>query len=263
MNILDSKESTPNTCQMGLKGVGLSTQRKLKDSFIAIVGAGALGTIASALLAKAGVGTLKVIDFDIVEDVNLSAQLMHWDNDVGQKKIISLSEKLSQMNPYIKIETIDKRLDDDNAEEILKDTDLIIDATDNLIARRIINNTCVKLGIPFVHAGIRGFYGQVMVVVPGVTPCLSCIIPEMDQGSRGCPVLIPMVSILASIQALEAIKILGEIGNPTFGYLILVDGLSMDIEKIEVKRNPNCRVCKNAKLSREIKLRAIKGVCPV
>lgn len=247
-----------------MKVGGLKTQRKLKEASVAIVGAGALGTISSTLLAKASVGTLKIIDFDIVEDVNLSAQLMHWDEDIGQKKVISLKEKLQRMNSYITIEYVDKKLDGNNAKELLQGVDLVIDATDNMIARRIINEACVKLGIPFIHAGVRGLYGRVMVVIPGITPCLACLFREMDQGPRACPVLIPMVSILASMQALEAIKILAEFGKPALGYLIFVDGLSMDIEKIEVKRNPDCCVCKDARPMKDFKFRTIQGsACPI
>lgn len=248
--------------QIALESWGLRTQRKLKTKTVTIVGAGALGTVSSALLAKAGVGRIKIIDFDEVDVVNLSSQLMHWDKDVGKKKTYSLSEKLRAMNPFIEVIEINEKLNENNAEKLLSDTDIVIDATDNLIARDIINKTCVKKEIPFIHAGIRGFYGQVMIVIPGVTPCLSCIFKDMSSGPRGCPVIIPHVSLLASIQALEAIKLLTGLGEPAIGHLILVDGLSLDIEKIKIDRNPRCPVCAKVKPSRKYEFTRILGSCP-
>ena len=184
---------------------------------------------------------------------------MHWDEDISKKKVQSLREKLDRMNPHITIETKDAKLDEDNVDGILNGIDLIIDATDNMIVRRTINNACVKYNIPFIHAGMHGFYGQVMIVVPGVTPCLSCVFDETNQEPKGWPVLISLVSILASTQALEAIKMLGEIGEPTLGYLIHVDGLLMSVEKIKVKRNPTCNTCKNVKLPEKYESKTIKG----
>ncbi len=248
--------------QIALESWGLRTQRSLKKKTVTIVGAGALGTVSSSLLAKAGVGRIKIIDFDEVEVVNLSSQLMHWDRDVGKKKTRSLGEKLREMNPYIHVVEINEKLTGDNADKLLSDTDLVIDATDNLIVRDIINRTCVEKEIPFIHAGIRGFYGQVMIVIPGITPCLACIFEEMSSGPRGCPVVIPHVSLLASIQALEAIKILTGLGEPALGYLIYIDGLSLEMEKIMIDRNPDCPVCSKLKPTKKYEFTKIQGACP-
>lgn len=248
--------------QISLESWGLRTQRELKNKTVTIVGAGALGTVSSSLLVKAGIGRIKIIDFDDVEVVNLSAQLMHWDKDISKKKTTSLAEKLREMNPHVEIIGINEKLVWENADELLGDTDLVIDATDNLIARDIINKFCVRKEIPFIHAGIRGFYGQVMVVVPGITPCLACIFQDMSSGPRGCPVIIPHVSILASIQALEALKILTGLGEPALGYLIIIDGLSLDFEKVRIDKNPHCPVCSGVKPKRKYRFTKISGSCP-
>jgi len=248
--------------QIALEAWGLGTQRKLKNKTVTVVGAGALGTISSSLLVKAGVGRIKIIDFDEVEVVNLSAQLMHWDKDVGKKKTRSLTEKLREMNPYVEVIEINEKLTHENADELLGDTDIIIDATDSLIIRDIINKGCIKKEIPFIHAVIRGFCGQVMVVIPGVTPCLACIFEDISSEPRGCPIVIPHVSILASIQALEALKILTGLGEPALGYLIIVDGLSLDVEKVRIDRNLHCTVCSGVKPSKKYEFIKITGSCP-
>ena len=229
--------------QIVLKRWGISAQEKLKNATVTIVGLGGLGTVVASQLAKVGVGKIRLIDADKVEDINLSAQLLHWDEDVGKLKVESVKAKIEKMNPFIEVEAIPQMLSEENAEELLKGSDVVVDATDNMIARGIINKTCVKLGIPFVHAGILGFRGQVMTIIPGEGPCLACIFSDFSRGPRGCPVVGAAVSVLASIQALEVIKLITGIGKPLVGRLLLFDGYTNECDIIEVNRRDDCPVC--------------------
>ncbi len=229
--------------QLVIHDWGLKKQEKLKSALVTIVGAGGLGSVVAPLLAKAGVGKLRLVDDDVVEEVNMSAQLFHWDKDIGKPKIVSLKEKIEQMNPYVSVELVEERLTRENAERVLGGSTVIVDATDNLDARGIINEFAVKLRIPFVHGGVRDFNGQVTTVIPGEGPCLYEIFGELKGGPRGCPVVNATVSIIASIQALEVIKIITGIGKPLVGKLLIIDGRFGDFDIVEVKKRDDCPIC--------------------
>ena len=239
----DSREIRRYSRQIVLKKWGLEAQRKLKNATVTIVGLGGLGTVVSAHLAKVGVGKIRLVDPDIVEEVNLSAQLLHWDEDVDKLKVVSVKEKLEKMNPFIKVETIQEKLTKENSEELLGNSDVVVDATDNMIARGIINETCVKLRIPFVHAGILGFRGQVLTIVPGKGPCLACLFSDFTTGPRSCPVVGAAVATLASIQALEVIKLITGLGKNLVGRLLIFDGFAGEVDIIQVNRREDCPVC--------------------
>ena len=229
--------------QIVLRRWGLEGQRRIKNANVVIVGLGGLGTVVAAELAKAGVGKIVLVDPDVVEEVNLSAQLLHWDSDIGKPKVISVKEKLEAMNPFIEVEAIQDKLTDDNVKDLLGQANVIVDATDNLNARSLINKTCVELKTPFVHAGIRGFRGQLLTVVPGEGPCLACLFGKMEGGPRSCPVVGAAVSTLASIQALEVLKLITGIGKPLIGRLLIFDGLNGEFDVVDVSRREDCPVC--------------------
>jgi len=241
--VLDNREIPRYSRQIVLRNWGLEKQKLLKASRVTIIGLGGLGTVVAPLLAKAGVGILRLVDDDYVEEVNMSAQLMHWDRDIGKLKIDSVEEKIKEMNPYVKVEKYNIRINEDNAEEILRDSTVVVDATDNIRTRGIINKTCVKLNIPFVHAGVRGFNGQLITIIPGKGPCLADLYHDFSGGPRSCPVVNATVSTIASIQAMEVIKLITGLGKPLVGRLLIFDGKLGDIDIVEVKAREDCPVC--------------------
>ncbi|MGQ4892486.1 MAG: HesA/MoeB/ThiF family protein [Candidatus Njordarchaeia archaeon] len=240
---LDPKEIARYSRQIVLDNWGLEKQKKLKSSTVTIVGLGGLGTTVAGELAKAGIGKLRLIDPDVVEEANLSAQFLHWDNDIGKPKVLSVKEKIEKMNPYIEVVAIRETLTENNAHRLLKESDVVVDATDNLTARGIINKTCVELNIPFVHAGVRGFRGQIMTVKPGEGPCLACLYGELKGRSLHCPVVGPAVAVLSSLEALEVIKLITGLGEPLVGRLLIFDGLFGEFDIVPVERRGDCPIC--------------------
>lgn len=227
-----------------LKLIGEHNQIKLKESCVTIIGAGGLGSPIAYYLAAAGVGCIKLIDFDVVSLSNLNRQILHWTSDIGRDKVISAKEKLNKLNPNVKVIPIKQELTSDNAEILLRDSDLCIDALDNWASKLLLNKVCVELNKPLIHAGVRGFYGQMLIILPGKTPCLRCILPEGIERRRDkIPVIGVTPGVLGLLQALEAIKLLTGIGEISLGELIIFDGLSLELTKIRIERNPKCPVC--------------------
>lgn len=227
-----------------LKIIGSENQRKLKGSKIAVIGAGGLGSPVLLYLTAVGVGLIKLIDFDKVSLSNLNRQVIHWTDDIGRDKVISAKEKLNKLNPNVKIIPVKQVLSRENSETLLKDVDLCIDALDNWRSKLLLNETCVKLGKPLIHAGVRGFYGQMLVIIPGKTPCLRCIIPdELMEYKEKIPVVGVTPGVLGLLQALEAIKLITEIGDLSLNKLVIFDGLSLELTKVSVSRNPDCPIC--------------------
>ncbi len=227
-----------------LRILGLERQKKLKDSKVAIVGVGGLGSPIALYLAAAGVGHIKLIDFDKVSLSNLNRQIIHWTSDIGKDKVISAKEKINKLNPNVAVTSIKQALSKDNAEALLSDVDICIDALDNWKSKLLLNEICVKLRKPLIHAGVKEFYGQILVIIPGKTPCLRCIVSEEVIEERGkIPVIGVTPGIIGLLQALEAIKLITGMGELTLNQLILFDGLSMELTKVTVEKNPTCPVC--------------------
>ncbi len=226
-------------------GVG---QKKLLNSSALIVGAGGLGTPAAQYLAAAGVGKLGMVDMDVVDLSNLQRQVLHHTPDIGIPKLQSATNKLAAMNPDVELVQHETRLMSHNALDILKDYDVVLDGTDNFPARYLINDACVMLKKPLVHAGIFRFDGQILVIKPGEGPCYRCLFPEpppegMVPSCQEAGILGAVAGVLGVLQATEAIKILAEIGQPLVGRLLIFDALNADFRKVKIPRDQECAIC--------------------
>jgi molybdopterin/thiamine biosynthesis adenylyltransferase len=234
--------------QVTVPEVGVVGQERLLDSSAVIVGAGGLGSPALLYLAAAGVGRIGVIDSDVVDLTNLQRQIAHRTADLGRNKAESAAESARALNPTVEIVPEPVRLDASNALALLGGYDVVLDCTDNFVARYVINDASVILGTPLVTASVMRFYGQLTTVMPRVGACLRCVLPEPPKPGEvpTCAqtgVIGPLVGALGSLQAVEAIKVL--LGKPgtLVGRMFVLDALAFDSEVLEIERDVRCPVC--------------------
>lgn len=232
-----------------LSDVGVQGQEKISKGKVLIVGAGGLGAPAALYLAAAGVGSIGIVDSDNVELSNLQRQVIHFTPDVGKPKVLSVKEKISLINPDVKVNIYQTRLYSGNITGIIEDYDFIIDGTDNFAAKFLINDACVFGAKPFSHGGILRFDGQTMTYLPGST-CYRCIfiappakgaVPTCSQAG----ILGAVAGMLGTIQAAEALKFLIGKGELLINRLLIFNALEMKFRQAEFKRNPDCPVCGN------------------
>jgi molybdopterin/thiamine biosynthesis adenylyltransferase len=221
---------------------GEEGQERLKKAHIFIAGAGGLGSPISIYLAVAGVGTITIVDMDVVDQSNLNRQILHYDRDVGKKKTVSAEEKLRELNPDITINAIDVKIEESNAANLIGKADGIVDAMDNYPTRYLLNDIAIAKEIPLFHGGIRGFYGQATTIIPGTTPCLKCIFPKAPP-KEVFPVVGVTPGIIGTIQANEVVKYLLGSGELLTGRLFIWDGMQAHAEELGVERNPSCEAC--------------------
>lgn len=234
--------------QLILPGIGEAGQDRLAAARVLLVGAGGLGSPAALYLAAAGVGHLGIIDADVVDVSNLHRQVLHGTRDIGRPKVTSAEETLRDLNPHVTVAAIHARLSSANAIDLLRSYDVIVDGSDNFPTRYLVNDACVLLGKPCVHASISRFDGQASVFAAADGPCYRCIFPDPPA-----PGVIPtcaeggvfgaLPGILGSIQATETIKLLTGVGDSLVGRLLVVDALRMRFRTIEIARNPACPAC--------------------
>jgi len=228
--------------QIMIRGVGEEGQEKLKQARVFIAGAGGLGSVTTTYLAAAGIGVIRVVDHDKVELNNLNRQVLHWDEDIGRKKVDSAQQKLERLNPRVKIEAIGERLTEANISKLVAGFDLIVDAMDNIPTRYLLNKVVVEKNIPFFHGAVYGFEGRAMTVIPGKSACLKCVyrgaIPE-----EKFPVIGVTPAVIGCIQATEVIKYIVGIGQLLTNRLLVYDGLNMKFTEFKLKRDPNCEHC--------------------
>ena len=217
-------------------------QERLKKAHIFIAGAGGLGSPVSLYLAVAGVGTITIVDMDVVDQTNLNRQILHFDRDIGRKKTTSAKEKLREINPDITVHAIDVKIDETNAADLVGKADGIVDAMDNYPTRYLLNDLAIAKQIPFFHGGIRGFYGQATTIIPGTTPCLKCIFPKAPP-KEVFPVVGVTPGIIGTVQANEVLKYVLGIGELLTGRLFIWDGMQAHAEEICMERNPYCEAC--------------------
>lgn len=229
--------------QMALKGFGEEGQRKLKGARVAIAGIGGLGSPASLYLAAAGVGYLRLIDYDIVEISNLNRQIAHWSTDLGRPKVESAAMKLTQLNPEITADAVNERITEDTVGQLLRGVDMVVDGQDNLPTRLLINSECVSKRLTYVFAAVYGFEGYLTTIKPGKGPCLRCIYPGETIPPGEVPVVGPTPGVMGCLEATEAIKVITRIGTPAIGKLVVYDGERMSFQQISIKRNPKCPTC--------------------
>ena len=228
--------------------VGKTGQRRLKNAKVLVVGAGGLGSPALLYLAAAGVGTLGVIDFDVVDESNLQRQIIHGQSDIGRPKAVSAMESIREVNPLVNVVLHEERLDSDNAMQIFEPYDLIVDGTDNFATRYLVNDACVLLGKPYVWGSIYRFDGQASVFWAEHGPCYRCLYPEppppgMVPSCAEGGVLGVLCASIGSIQVNEAIKLITGIGEPLAGRLMIYDALDMTYRAVKVRKDPECPVC--------------------
>jgi len=224
--------------------IGVDGQRKLATSSALIVGIGGLGSAVAFYLTAMGIGKLILVDEGRIELSNLNRQILYSSQDLGLKKVEVAKSRLKALNPHVDIEIYDQRLDEVLAKELVKRVDIVVDALDNWESRLILNKVCVKYGRPLIHAGVEGFYGQIMTVVPGKGPCLACLFREVPRASqRAIPVLGAVPGVLGALEAIETVKVLLSVGKPLVGRMLIIDLLSMDFKIVEIRRNPRCPVC--------------------
>ena len=231
-----------------LPEVGMEGQQKLKAARVLCVGTGGLGSPLALYLTAAGIGTLGLVDFDVVDSSNLQRQIIHSTKDIGRKKPDSAEEKLKSLNPSINIVKHDTMLSSANALEIIKDYDIVADGTDNFPTRYLVNDACVLLGKPNAYGSIFRFEGQASVFSTKTGPCYRCLYPEPPPPGLvpGCAeggVLGILPGLVGVIQATEVIKLILGKGEPLIGRLLLVDALNMRFRELKLRKNPECPVC--------------------
>ncbi len=245
------------TRQIMLPEIDIEGQQKLLHSHVLILGLGGLGSLASMYLASAGIGTLTLVDFDIVNLSNLQRQLIHQTQDIGRLKVDSAKDTLNALNPEIKIQCLSKKMSADELHGYLAGVDLVVDCSDNFTTRYALNALCVKQAIPLVSGSAIGFEGQISVfdTKKNHSPCYQCLYPDVSQqASNTCAengVLGPVVGVIACMQALEAIKTLLNIGDNLLGSLLIFDGLNSEWRKLKLKRDPHCPVCNSRQYQHE------------
>jgi sulfur-carrier protein adenylyltransferase/sulfurtransferase len=246
--------------------VGMEGQLKLKQARVLCIGAGGLGSPLALYLGAAGVGTLGIVDFDVVDYTNLQRQIIHSTADVGRKKLDSAADKLKAINPFVNVRKIETRLSSENALELFRDFDIIADGTDNFPTRYLVNDASVITGKPNVYGSIFRFEGQASVFATREGPCYRCLYPEPPP-----PGLVPscaeggvlgiLPGLVGVIQATEVVKLILGKGDPLIGRLLLVDALAMKFRELKLRKNPECPVCgKNPTITKLVDYEEFCGI---
>jgi len=248
-----------------LPEVGVEGQRRLRDARILMVGAGGLGSPIGLYLAAAGVGRLGIVEFDRVDLTNLQRQVLHGTKDVGRKKLESARERIQDLNPHVEVVAHDAWLTSENALDIVRQYDLVVDGTDNFATRYLVNDACVLTGKPNVYGSIYRFEGQSTVFCTSDGPCYRCLYPEPPP-----PGLVPscaeggvlgiLPGLVGLIQATEAVKLVTGIGQPLVGRLLLVDALGMQFRTVKLRRHPRCPACGTRELTALVDYQQFCGV---
>src|ERR671920_759375 len=228
--------------------VALEGQKQLKAAKVLTVGTGGLGSPLALYLAAAGIGTIGIVDFDVVDESNLQRQIIHGTSDVGRPKVESAYEKIKDINPNVEVRVHEEALTSENALEIFEDYDVIVDGTDNFPTRYLVNDACVLLGKPNAYGSIFRFEGQASVFATKDGPCYRCLYPEPPP-----PGLVPscaeggvlgvLPGVIGTIQATETVKLILGAGQPLIGRLLLYDALQMRFRELKLRRDPECPAC--------------------
>ncbi|TXD31884.1 molybdopterin-synthase adenylyltransferase MoeB [Lujinxingia vulgaris] len=228
--------------------IGEKGQSKLLDSKVLLLGAGGLGSPVAMYLAAAGVGTIGLIDNDVVDRSNLQRQILHTDESVGTPKVESARARINALNPDVDVRTYETWLSSENVLEIFEGYDVVVDGGDNFATRYLVNDACVHLGIPNVHGSVYRFEGQVTSFVPHQGPCYRCLYPEppppeLAPSCQEAGVLGVLPGVIGMLQAIEVIKLLVDVGEPLAGRLLTFDGLKSQFRELKLRRDPECSLC--------------------
>ncbi len=228
--------------QILIKEIGQEGQEKLKRSRVVVAGTGGLGSPIALYLTAAGVGMIRIIDHDQVALSNLNRQILHWEEDVGRKKVDSASAKLRNLNSSAEIQAIAETITEKNVSDLVDGCDAIVDAMDNLPTRYILNRCAIEKNVPFFHGAVNGFEGRAMTVLPGETACLRCMYRGLVPQEK-FPVIGVAPAVIGSIQATEVVKYLVGIGKLLTNRLLVYDGLRVTFSEFRLSKNPNCDHC--------------------
>ena len=240
--MLTSEEMERYDRQIMIPEFGLEGQEKLKNARVAIAGAGGLGSPIAIYLAAAGVGRIRLIDHDQVALSNLNRQVLHWEEDIGRKKVDSAREKLSRLNKTVEIEVLAGTITGETVFSFLEGCDALVDAMDNLPTRYLLNRCAIEKKVPFFHGAVRGFEGRVMTVLPGATACLRCIYRGPVPQEK-FPVVGVAPGVIGTIQATEVIKYFIGAGRLLTNRLLVYDAMTMTFNEFQIHRNPDCDHC--------------------
>lgn len=240
--MLTQQELSRYTRQIMVREIGESGQEKLKNARVLIAGIGGLGSPIALYLAAAGIGTIRIVDNDKVELSNLNRQVVHWTPDINHNKVESATTKLTQLNDIINIEPVVATIDEKSVSKLTSGIDVIMDGTDNLATRFLLNAAALDKGIPFIHGAVSGFEGRITTIIPGKTPCLGCLYrgPIPHQKS---PVIGATPAVIGALQATEAIKYIVGTGKLLTNQLLVYNGLNMRFTILGIRADPNCRYC--------------------
>ncbi|RJQ33242.1 MAG: molybdopterin-synthase adenylyltransferase MoeB [Actinobacteria bacterium] len=231
-----------------LPEIGEAGQKKIKDAKVLVVGTGGLGSPVDFYLAAAGVGTLGIVDADVVDASNLQRQILHFTDDIGKEKTLSAKDKLKKLNPNVNVITYQQKALAQNVEELVANYDIIVDCTDNFPARFLLNDAAYFAGKPLVHGAIFRFDGSVTTIKPNEGPCYRCIYHQPPAPSKQSdPSLAGLIGsvpgIVGTIMATETLKLITGVGRPLVGKLLSIDTLHMEFTKVNVRKDPKCPLC--------------------
>ena len=247
--MLNQNERLRYNRQVKIPEFGEAGQQKLKNSHVIIIGIGGLGCASATYLTAAGVGRITVVDFDLVELSNLNRQVLYGIDDIGKRKVFVAQRKLSQLNPEVEIVPVFTRVTEENVFSMISGIQVVLDGLDNFSTRLTVNTACIKHRIPFIHGGVSRFRGLVTTIIPGKTACLACIYPGGSPGRERLGVLGVIPAMIASIQALEAIKLIIGHSPSLAGKLLRFNGNDMKFRVDELRRNKSCKVCSSELLT--------------
>ena len=228
--------------QMMMAGWGEEAQEKLKDATVFVAGAGGLGSPLTIYLAVAGIGHLKVCDFDAPELSNLNRRILHHDARIGTNKAVSARQTLETLNPDIQVSALTDQIVAENADDLVGDAAIIVDCMDNFPTRYILNQVAIRKGIPFVHGSVWGLEGRLSFIQSPETPCFRCIFPEAPP-TEVFPVLGATPGVIGTLQAIETIKYLTGVGTNLKGKILVWDGSEMEFITLKIPKDPNCPEC--------------------
>jgi sulfur-carrier protein adenylyltransferase/sulfurtransferase len=250
--ILDNEEKIRYDRHLKVPEIGEKGQISLKKASVLIVGAGGLGSASSLYLTAAGIGKIGIVDSDKVELSNLQRQIIHSMNSIGVPKVDSAKERLLGINPKTEICAFNTRVTSKTIGKIIEEYSIVIDATDNFETRYLLNETCVHFDKPLIYGAVYQFYGQMSVFDASKGPCFQCVFREFPteeviNANRGIGVVSPIPGVIGTLQAVETIKLILDVGTPLIGKLLLFDGLKMCFQEISLRKDPACPVCGSRK----------------